>query len=64
MEAARENRLREWAVTVLFVSSNGFEFTLILFAANVSLVLAGPGEAALDRLLAARGSPALARLLC
>ena len=46
-----------------FINDGGFEFTLILFAANVSLVLAGPGEAALDRVLAARSSPGLARLL-
>jgi putative oxidoreductase len=46
-----------------FINNGGFEFTLILFAANVSLVLAGPGEAALDRVLAARSSPGLARLL-
>jgi putative oxidoreductase len=46
-----------------FINNGGFEFTLMLFAANVSLVLAGPGEAALARVLAARSSPGLARLL-
>ena len=46
-----------------FINNGGFEFTLILFVANVSLVLAGPDEAALDRVLAARSSPGLARLL-
>ncbi len=32
----------------------GFEYTLVLFAANVSLFLAGPGAFALDNLVAAR----------
>ncbi len=32
----------------------GFEYTLVLFAANVNLFLAGPGAFALDNLVAAR----------
>jgi putative oxidoreductase len=46
-----------------FINNGWFEYTLILFAANVSPVLAGLGGAALDRVLAARSSPGLARLL-
>lgn len=46
-----------------FIQNNGFEFTLVLFAANVVLMVSGPGETALDRLLATRTSnPAIARL--
>jgi putative oxidoreductase len=45
-----------------FFITNG-ELALVLLAANVALAVAGPGEAALDRLLAARTrNPALARL--
>ena len=46
-----------------FFITNG-ENALVLLAANVALAVAGPGEAALDRLLAARTrNPALARLI-
>ena len=45
-----------------FAQNGGYEFTLMLLAAAVALTIAGPGEAALDRILAARGNPALARL--
>lgn len=37
------------------VPNGGYEFTLLLLVANVSLVLAGAGAFALDNLLAARG---------
>ena len=45
-----------------FAQNGGYEFTLILLAATVALAIAGAGEAALDRALAARGNPTLARL--
>ena len=45
-----------------FAQNGGYEFTLVLLAAAVALAVAGPGEAALDRALAARGNPTLARL--
>ena len=45
-----------------FAQNGGYEFTLLLLAAAVALTIAGPGEAALDRILAARGNPTLARL--
>jgi putative oxidoreductase len=45
-----------------FFATNG-ELPLVLLAATVGLVIAGPGEAALDRMLAARTrNPTLARL--
>ena len=37
----------------LFMSNNGYEFALALFAASVSLVYSGAGRASLDRVLAA-----------
>lgn len=44
------------------VQNGGYEFTAVLMAASVALAVAGPGAAALDRLLAARtNDPALAR---
>ena len=45
-----------------FAQNGGYEFTLLLLAASVALAVAGPGEAALDRVIAARGNPTLARL--
>ena len=45
-----------------FAQNGGYEFTLLLLAASVALAVAGPGEAALDRIIAARGNPTLARL--
>ena len=45
-----------------FAQNGGYEFTLLLLASSVALTVAGPGEAALDRAIAARGNPALARL--
>lgn len=45
-----------------FAQDGGYEFTLLLLAAGVALAVAGPGEAALDRTIAARGNPTLARL--
>jgi putative oxidoreductase len=40
-----------------FSSSGGIEFTLLLTVASVALALIGPGNLALDRLLARRGLP-------
>jgi putative oxidoreductase len=45
-----------------FTNSNGYEFPLVLLAACVALMLGGSGEASLDRGLASRGNPTLARL--
>jgi len=36
----------------LFMSNNGYEYALALFAASVSLLYSGAGRASLDRLLA------------
>jgi putative oxidoreductase len=54
----------EMLVAVLFVHlrggfflPDGFEFALTLFAASLTLVLAGPGAAAVDGLLARRRAP-------
>jgi putative oxidoreductase len=54
----------EMLVAVLFVHlkagfflPNGFEFALTLCAASLTLVLAGPGAAAVDGLLARRRAP-------
>jgi putative oxidoreductase len=45
------------------IPNGGYEFTLVLLAASIALAVAGPGEAALDRLLTMRtNNPALARL--
>jgi putative oxidoreductase len=37
-----------------FFLPNGFEFTLILFAASLALVMTGPGELSLDAVIANR----------
>src|ERR671915_2377948 len=37
-----------------FFLPNGFEFTLILFAASLALVMTGPGELSLDAMIAKR----------
>src|SRR5687768_12669341 len=37
-----------------FFLPNGFEFTVILFAASLALVVAGPGELSLDAVIAKR----------
>ena len=44
-----------------FFLPNGVELVLLLLAGAVALVLTGPGAFALDRLIAAPGSPAVAR---
>lgn len=46
-----------------FSMNGGYEYTLVLIAAIVALILVGSGEAALDKVLAARGGLAPARLL-
>jgi len=46
-----------------FSMNGGYEYTLVLIAATVTLTLAGSGEAALDKVLAAHGGLAPARLL-
>lgn len=46
-----------------FSINGGFEYTLVLMVACVALVLSGPGEAALDKVLAARSNKTLAPLL-
>ena len=46
-----------------FSMNGGYEYTLVLIAATVALILAGSGEAALDKVLAAHGGLAPARLL-
>lgn len=47
-----------------FTNNGGFEFPLVLLAASIALVVTGPGEAALDTLLARRtNNPSLARLV-
>jgi putative oxidoreductase len=40
-----------------FFLPNGFEFTLILLAASLALVISGPGELSLDAVLANRRRP-------
>jgi putative oxidoreductase len=45
-------------------ANGGYEFTLVLLVASLALAVAGPGEAALDRMLATRmKNPSLARLV-
>ncbi len=46
-----------------FTMNNGIEFPLTLLAASLALVLAGSGEPSLDKVIAARGNPTLARLV-
>lgn len=46
-----------------FVDDDGYEYALLRLAASVALVLAGPGKAALDSILASRERPTLSRLL-
>lgn len=46
-----------------FISNGGIEFTLTLLAVSVALALAGAGEASVDKVIAARGNPTLARLV-
>ena len=41
----------------LFAQEGGVEYTLLLTVACVALAMTGPGEAALDRVLARRGTP-------
>lgn len=40
-----------------FFLPNGYEYVLTLFAANVSLVLTGPGAVAVDNLISRPGEP-------
>lgn len=46
-----------------FSMGGGFEYPLVLLAVSLGLIVAGSGEAALDKLLAARGNRTLVRLL-
>jgi putative oxidoreductase len=47
-----------------FTNNNGYEFLLVLLAASIGLAVAGAGEAALDKAIAARvNNPKLARLM-
>ncbi len=46
-----------------FTEDGGYEFPLVMLAASVALAVAGSGELALDKVLAARASPTLARYL-
>lgn len=43
-----------------FFLPDGYEFVLTLFAANVSLLLTGPGAVAVDNLIARPGEPRVA----
>lgn len=46
-----------------FSMNHGFEYPLVLFAANAGLLLAGSGRAALDKVLAAHGDSRITCLL-